>query len=596
MKDFLKHVLATIVGLFGFGIVMLILGFISLIGIMVSGNGTTKIDDNSVLVINLQGDINEKAEEDFIGRLTGNRINQLGLNELKDAIKKAQDNDKIKGIYLQAGVLQSDYATLQELRNTLADFKKSGKWIIAYGDSYTQGAYYLTSIANKLYLNPEGMLDWHGIAARIQFNKGLYDKVGLKYQVFKVGKFKSYTERYTEEQMSDPNHEQVKRYINGLWDIMVADVSKSRNIAPTKLRQLADSTLFLNDNKMLVSNKIVDGLLYYDQLKAAMKKQLGIDEDEDINQVTVGDVIEASEEDTKGDAIAVYYCEGAIVRMPSESLFGGEKEIVSDVVCSDLADLADDDDVKAVVLRINSGGGDAYASEQLWRQVKLLNAKKPVVVSMSGMAASGAYYMSMGARWLVAQPTTLTGSIGIFACLPDFSELYNQKLGIRFDEEKTNEMATFSYPIGMVPMARHFNATEATAIQNYVNRGYVLFRQRVAEGRKMKTAQVEDVAQGRVWLGTDALRLKLVDQLGGLEEAMTKAAQLAKLKKYHAEEYPLVGSLLEQLLNQAENHNNYLDSHMRMVLGEFYQPFVELRNARNRELLQARIPFTLDVK
>lgn len=596
MKDFLKHVLATIVGLFGFGIVMLILGFISLIGIMVSGNGTTKIDDNSVLVINLQGDISEKAEEDFIGRLTGNRINQLGLNELKDAIKKAQDNDKIKGIYLQAGVLQSDYATLQELRNTLADFKKSGKWIIAYGDSYTQGAYYLTSVANKLYLNPEGMLDWHGIAARIQFNKGLYDKVGLKYQVFKVGKFKSYTERYTEEQMSEPNHEQVKRYINGLWDIMVADVSKSRNIAPTKLRQLADSTLFLNDNKMLVSNKIVDGLLYYDQLKAAMKKQLGIDEDEDINQVTVGDVIEASEEDTKGDAIAVYYCEGAIVRMPSESLFGGEKEIVSDVVCSDLADLADDDDVKAVVLRINSGGGDAYASEQLWRQVKLLNAKKPVVVSMSGMAASGAYYMSMGARWLVAQPTTLTGSIGIFACLPDFSELYNQKLGIRFDEEKTNEMATFSYPIGMVPMARHFNATEATAIQNYVNRGYVLFRQRVAEGRKMKTAQVEDVAQGRVWLGTDALRLKLVDQLGGLEEAMTKAAQLAKLKKYHAEEYPLVGSLLEQLLNQAENHNNYLDSHMRMVLGEFYQPFVELRNARNRELLQARIPFTLDVK
>ena len=198
MKDFLKHVLATIVGLFGFGIVMLILGFISLIGIMVSGNGTTKIDDNSVLVINLQGDISEKAEEDFIGRLTGNRINQLGLNELKDAIKKAQDNDKIKGIYLQAGVLQSDYATLQELRNTLADFKKSGKWIIAYGDSYTQGAYYLTSIANKLYLNPEGMLDWHGIAARIQFNKGLYDKVGLKYQVFKVGKFKSYTERYTE--------------------------------------------------------------------------------------------------------------------------------------------------------------------------------------------------------------------------------------------------------------------------------------------------------------------------------------------------------------------------------------------------------------
>ena len=596
MKDFLKHVLATIVGLFGFGIVMLILGFISLIGIMVSGNGTTKIDDNSVLVINLQGDISEKAEEDFIGRLTGNRINQLGLNELKDAIKKAQDNDKIKGIYLQAGVLQSDYATLQELRNTLADFKKNGKWIIAYGDSYTQGAYYLTSIANKLYLNPEGMLDWHGIAARIQFNKGLYDKVGLKYQVFKVGKFKSYTERYTEEQMSEPNHEQVKRYINGLWDIMVADVSKSRNIAPTKLRQLADSTLFLNDNKMLVSNKIVDGLLYYDQLKAAMKKQLGIDEDEDINQVTVGDVIEASEEDTKGDAIAVYYCEGAIVRMPSESLFGGEKEIVSDVVCSDLADLADDDDVKAVVLRINSGGGDAYASEQLWRQVKLLNAKKPVVVSMSGMAASGAYYMSMGARWLVAQPTTLTGSIGIFACLPDFSELYNQKLGIRFDEEKTNEMATFGYPIGMVPIARHFNATEATAIQNYVNRGYVLFRRRVAEGRKMKTAQVEDVAQGRVWLGTDALRLKLVDQLGGLEEAMTKAAQLAKLKKYHAEEYPLVGSFLEQLLNQAENHNNYLDSHMRMVLGEFYQPFVELRNARNRELLQARIPFTLDVK
>jgi protease-4 len=594
MKEFFKYMLATMAGIFCFGIVMGLLGLISIVGMISSANTKAVIGDNSVMVINLQGTISEQGQDNFLSELTGNQINQMGLNVLRSAIKKAKSEPKIKGIYLQAGVLSTDYATLQELRGDLEDFKKSGKFIIAYGDQYTQGAYYLASVANRLYINPEGRLDWHGIASQLEFYKGLYEKLGVKFQVFKVGKFKSYTETYVEDKMSDANREQINKYINGIWDTLVSDVSKSRNIKEADLRKYADQITMLQGTDVLKKEKLVDGTLYYDQIRSLVKKTMGLSDDDVISQVSPEEVNDAVLEKENGDEIAVYYCEGDIVQMSSDYDFGGNNEIFAPDVIKDLDALANDDDVKAVVLRINSGGGDAYASEQLWHAVSQLNKKKPVVVSMGGMAASSAYYMSMGARWLVAEPTTLTGSIGIFACIPDVTNLLGDKLGIKFDEAKTNENAGFSMSGGMIPMARPYSAVEAQALQGYVERGYKLFTSREAQGRKMPIAEVQKNAQGRVWLGKDAIGIKLVDQLGSLDDAIACAAKYSNIKTYYVTEQPRVPDFMAQLLkNLSGSHGTYLDEQLRLTLGSYYEPFMKLRNINKREALQARIPFEI---
>lgn len=592
MKQFFKSVAATIVGIFGFGIIISIMGFISLLG-MVASSSKPSLKNNSVLVLKMQGEITEQAEENFLGELTNGQINQMGLNEILSAIKKAKTSDKVKGIYLETGILETDYATLQEIRKALADFKKSGKWIIAYGDLYSQGGYYLSSVANKVYINPEGSIDWHGIAAQPQFLKDLYAKFGVKFTVVKVGKYKSYTEQYTEDKMSDANREQVSRYINGLWDQMLNDVSASRGISKQTLNSYADGLMAFDDSKKLKTEKLVDGYCYYDEIKQVVKKQLGIAEDKSVNQASVSEVNDAVESNTQGDAIALYYCQGGITRMASSSLLGQGQEIVSDKVIKDLEELGNDDKIKAVVIRINSGGGDAYASEQIWRAVKLLDKKKPVVISMGGMAASGAYYMSMGARYVMAQPMTLTGSIGIFGALPDLSGLLTQKLGIKYDEVKTNKNSGYASAGTMRP----WNEEELSYLQAHVNRGYTLFRQRVADGRRMTVDEVEKVAQGHVWLATDAKNLKLIDGLGGLDDAIAKAANLAKVKTYHAEEYPLAAGWMDQLLSKAMgDHGTYLDEQLRITLGEYYEPFMWLRNVKEREPVQASLPFIMNIK
>lgn len=592
MKEFFKHVAATIVGIFAFGIIMGILAFISLLGMMMNSSKPT-VKDNSVLVMKLQGDIAEKSEDNLIGQLTGNKINQLGLNSILESIKKAKGDKHIKGIYIETGILESDYATLQEIRNALLDFQKSGKWIIAYGDMMTQGGYYLASAANKIYLNPEGSIDWHGLAANPMFLKDLYAKFGVKFTVVKVGKFKSYTEQYTEEKMSDANREQVTRYINGLWQQLLTDVSNSRKINKDSLNHYADGIMMVEDAKKIQQYKMIDGLCYYDQIKDVVKKQLGIDKDEAINQMSIDEVNETIEDNHAGDAIAVYYCQGGITRQATTSIVGAGSEIVSTDVIADLNELADDDDIKAVVIRINSGGGDAYASEQIWRAVSLLNKKKPVVVSMGGMAASGAYYMSMGARYIMAQPTTLTGSIGIFGAFPDFSGLITQKLGVKFDEVKTNRNSGYASAL----QARPFTQEEIAYFQNYVNRGYQLFRKRVADGRKMSVDQVEKIAQGRVWLGTDAKGIKLIDGFGGIDDAVAKAAQLAKVKEYHTIDMPNQPDWLEQILDEAMgNQGTYLDEQMQLALGELYQPLKWLCTIKEKSPIQASIPFVLNIK
>lgn len=594
MEQFFKSVAATIVGIFAFGVIMIIFGFICLFGMVASSSGTPSLLDNSVMVLKLQGEISDKAEEDWLGEITGNQFNQLGMNKILSAIHKAKKEDKVKGIYLETGILQTDYATLQEIRGALADFKKSGKWIIAYGDNFSQGGYYLSSVANKVYVNPEGNIDWHGIASQTQYIKDVAAKFGVHFTVVKVGKYKSFTEMYTEDKMSDANREQVSRYINGLWQQILTEVSASRNINKDSLNHYADGIMAFEDSQLLKSRKLVDGFCYYDEIRDVVKKQLGLKSDEKIHQASMDDVNAAVEDSNAlGDQIAVYYCQGNIVSAASSSLYGSGQEIVSKQVIKDLQELGDDDNIKAVVLRINSGGGEAYASEQLWRAVSMLNKKKPVVVSMGGMTASGAYYMSMGARYVMAQPTTLTGSIGIFGALPDWSDLMTQKLGFKYDEVKTNRHSSY----GTAGSTRHWTPEEIGILQANVNRGYALFRKRVADGRKLPVEQVEQIAQGRVWLGTDAKSIKLVDGLGNLNDAIAKAAQLAKISDYGTQEYPASADWMDQLLDRVSSTSgSYLDEQLRLTLGDLYKPFMTIRNMKEKEPVQATLPFMLNIQ
>ncbi len=594
MEQFFKSVAATIVGIFAFGVIMIIFGFICLFGMVASSSGTPSLLDNSVMVLKLQGEISDKAEENWLGEITGNQFNQLGMNKILSAIHKAKKEDKVKGIYLETGILQTDYATLQEIRGALADFKKSGKWIIAYGDNFSQGGYYLSSVANKVYVNPEGNIDWHGIASQTQYIKDVAAKFGVHFTVVKVGKYKSFTEMYTEDKMSDANREQVSRYINGLWQQILTEVSASRNINKDSLNHYADGIMAFEDSQLLKSRKLVDGFCYYDEIRDVVKKQLGLKSDEKIHQASMDDVNAAVEDSNAlGDQIAIYYCQGNIVSAASSSLYGSGQEIVSKQVIKDLQELGDDDNIKAVVLRINSGGGEAYASEQLWRAVSMLNKKKPVVVSMGGMTASGAYYMSMGARYVMAQPTTLTGSIGIFGALPDWSDLMTQKLGFKYDEVKTNRHSSY----GTAGSTRHWTPEEIDILQANVNRGYALFRKRVADGRKLPVEQVEQIAQGRVWLGTDAKSIKLVDGLGNLNDAIAKAAQLAKISDYGTQEYPASADWMDQLLDRVSGTSgSYLDEQLRLTLGDLYKPFMTIRNMKEKEPVQATLPFMLNIQ
>lgn len=592
MKDFIKNVLATMVGMFGFFIVMGVIGMMSIIGMIASGNAAQNVEKNSVFVLNLSGTISEQGSENPLSMFTGDNSLNSGLNDILSSIKKAKANDDIKGIYIEAGALAANYATLQEIRNALDDFRKSGKWIVAYGDFYTQGAYYVASVADKVYINPKGIVDWHGIGAQTMFYKDFMAKFGVKWEVVKVGTFKSATETFTEEKMSDANRLQTKTFIDGTWRNVCNAVSKSRGISVDSLNSYADSYLALQATETLVKAKMVDGMMYGDQVKDAVKKMMKLEKDDDIAQLTLNDMLNVKDEKVEGSEIAVYYAEGDIVQDPkAATMFGNNNYIASRKVCKDLEDLMNDDDVKAVVVRINSGGGDAYASEQMWNQMSELRKVKPVVVSMGDYAASGAYYMSAPASWIVAQPNTLTGSIGIFAVIPDLSGLVTSKLGVRFDEVKTNRNSTFGNL-----MARPFNAEEKAMLQASVNRGYSLFRQRVADGRRLPVESVEKIAQGRVWLATDALNIKLVDQLGGIDDAVKKAAELAKLKDYYTSDYPAAASWMDNLLNSMSSSGTYLDEQLRQTLGDFYQPFTMLRSIDKREAIQARIPYAISIK
>lgn len=590
MKDFFKYMAATVVGLIVFSLITGVIGVMCIVGMIASESSAKDVSDNTVMVLKLSGMLNERSEDTFMSQLSGGETGVIGLDDVLSAIDKAKNNDKIKGIYIEAGMMAADsYASLAAVRNALLDFKKSGKWIIAYGDVYTQGNYYVASVADKLYLNPSGQIDWHGLSSQPIFLKDLMAKFGVKMQLAKVGTYKSAPEMFTADKMSDANREQVTAYINGIWQNICKGVSDSRKISVQALNSYADNLVSLADSKDYVKYKMADKLIYSDGIKSEINKLLKKEADADVNTVSISDMKMVKNKERKGEEIAVYYAYGNIVDSEAGDVFSEEHNIVGKTMCDDLKDLMDDDDVKAVVIRVNSGGGSAYASEQIWHYVELLKKKKPVVVSMGGMAASGGYYISSGANWIVAEPTTLTGSIGIFGMFPDFSGLLTQKLGVKFDEVKTNRHSAFGTP------ARPFNEEEMSYLNKYIDRGYNLFRSRVAQGRKMKVADVEKIAQGHVWLGQDALKIKLVDELGGLDKAVAKAAQLAKLKEHHTSAYPGKSNWLDKLLNSMSG-GSYVKTQMKQALGEYYEPFIMMKNIQNQSAIQARLPFVVNIK
>ena len=590
MKEFIKNVGATVVGIFVFTILVGAIGMMSLVGMVASGSSAKDVADNTVFVINLEGQLQERSVDNPLSQYLGGAASTIGLDDLLDGIKKAKENDKIKGIYIEAGAFAPDsYASLQAVRKALVDFKKSGKWIVAYGDIYTQATYYVASVADKVYLNPSGQIDWHGLASQTMFLKDALAKFGVQMQVVKVGAYKSATEMFTGDKMSDANREQVTAFLGGIWQNVCQDVAKSRKVSVGQLNQYADNFITFAEPKSYVGMKLVDGLLYHDQLKDEVKKLMKLGKDDDISTIGLAGIMNVPGGKEEGDEIAVYYAYGDIVDGASGALSQSENVIDGTKVSKDLEDLADDDDVKAVVIRINSGGGSAYASEQMWRAIQLVKAKKPVVVSMGGMAASGGYYMSCSANWIVAEPTTLTGSIGIFGMFPDMSGLVTQKLGVKFDEVKTNKNSAFG------TMARPFSEEEMAYLSSYISRGYSLFRQRVADGRHMSVDAVEKVAQGHVWVGQDALKIKLVDQLGGLDDAVAKAAKLAKLDEYYTASYPGKADWLDQFTS-AMSSGSYIDNQMRAAMGEYYSTFMLLKDINKQSAIQARIPYMVNIK
>ena len=588
MKDFFKNVFATFVGIFLFVLVTLLLGFVCIFGMVLSSESTTEIENNSVLVINLSGPLSERSDKNVMAEFIGNVASGVSLEDVLSGIEKAKTNKNIKGIYIEAGAFApNSYASLQEIREALIDFKKSHKWIVAYGDSYTQSAYYLASVANDVYLNPQGMLDWHGLSSQRIYLKDMLAKFGVKMQVSKVGTYKSATEMFTEEKMSDADRQQTSTYLNGIWKYLLKGVSESRNIPIAKLNEYADSVITFANPTSYLKMKLIDKLLYTDQVRNEVKKRLGINSDDEIHQISLTD-LKAVEPAKGGSEVAVYYAYGDIVDSPVSNTSFNQHSIVGKDVCNDLKELMDDDDVKAVVIRVNSGGGSAFASEQMWHQIMELKKIKPVVVSMGGYAASGGYYMSVPANWIVAEPTTITGSIGIFGMFPDFSGLASEKLGIKFDEVKTNKNGTFGSTM------RPLTPDEMRMLQVYIDRGYTTFKNRVAQGRNLTMAQVEAIAQGHVYTGEDALKIKLVDELGGLDKAVKKAAQLAKIDNYYKVSYPSPVNWFDQIFGE-NVQDNYLNEQLYTSLGIFYQPFSILRTINQQSAIQARLPYIINI-
>ena len=592
MKDFLKFTLATVTGIILSSIVLFIIGMVTLFGIVSTADTETIVKKNSVMMLDLNGVLVERTQESPLGilsQLFSDDSNTYGLDDILSSIKKAKENENIKGIYLQASMLGTSYASLQEIRNALLDFKESGKFIIAYGDSYTQGLYYLSSVADKVLLNPKGMIEWKGIASAPLFYKDLLQKIGVEMQVFKVGTYKSAVEPFISTEMSPANREQVTAFINSIWGQVTEGVSASRSLPVDSLNALADRMLMFYPAEESVQCGLADTLIYRNDVRDYLKQWAELKEDDRLPILGLSDMINVKKntpKDKSGNIVAVYYASGEITDYSGSS--ASEEGIVGTKVIRDLRKLKENDDVKVVVLRVNSPGGSAFASEQICHAVKELKTKKPVIVSMGDYAASGGYYMSCMADTIVAEPTTLTGSIGVFGMIPNLKGL-SEKVGLTFDVVKTNKFAD----LGVI--MRPFNQDEKALIQMSVAQSYDTFISRCAEGRHMTKEAIEKVGEGRVWTGEMAKELGLVDVLGGIDTALEIAVRKAGIEGYTVVSYPAKQDLLSSLLNTKPT--NYVESQiLKSKLGEYYQQFGMLKNLKERSMIQARIPFELNIK
>jgi protease-4 len=588
MKDFFKFTLATITGIILTSIVMFVISIIVVFSMLSSTETETVVKKNSIMMLDLNGSLVERTSDNIFKELFDKENSTYGLDDILASIKKAKENDDIKGIYIQATSLNANFASLQEIRDALNDFKKSGKFIVAYSDNYTQGMYYLSSVANKVLLNPKGAIEWRGLASQPLFLKGLLEKLGIEMQVFRVGTYKAAVERFSATEMSPANREQVTAYITSIWNEIITDVAASRKVSVDSLNNYANRMLMFYPAEQTVKSGMADTLIYKNDVRDYLKQLAKIDKDDDLAVLGLDEMINVKKntpKDKSGNIIAVYYAFGEIDGGSSST---DEDGIISNEVIKDLRKLKEDKDVKAVVLRVNSPGGSAFGSEQIWEAVCQLKKEKPVIVSMGDYAASGGYYISCAADTIVAEPTTLTGSIGIFGLIPNAKGL-TDKLGLSFDVVKTHKFADFGN------IMRGMNTDEQTLLQMYINQGYDLFVSRCAEGRKMSKNEIEKIAEGRVWTGEAAKKIGLVDLLGGIDKALEIAVKKAKVEGYTVVGYPDRKNVLQELLNSKPG--NYIESRMlKSQLGDYYNGFSMLKNLEKADFMQARVPFELNIK
>lgn len=591
MKSFFKSVLATIVGiLISSAIIGVICAFLffGFIGIILSSSSESySLKNNTVMTINLTGVMKDRVIPNPIYSYLGlDGDPEMSLTDILAAIKKAKNNDKIKGIYIRSGYFSASSSSLNEIREALLEFKSSGKFIVAYADDYLQGGYYVSSVADKIFLNPQGSLDLHGLSVSPTFYKGMLDKLGIEMQIFKVGTYKSSVEPYITDKMSDANREQVSSFANDIWDSILKGISDSRDIPVEDLNRLTDTLPAFRGGDFIINNKLADDLLYETEAKQYLKNMLGLSESDDLHTASVTDMQSVTDPKESGssDRIAVLYAEGSIVSGT------GSSDINDRYLIRQIEKLRENDDVKAVVFRVNSPGGSAYASEQIWKAITNLKAVKPVIVSMGGYAASGGYYISCNATKIYAQPTTLTGSIGIFGMFPNVEGLTN-KVGLTFDEVKTNKFSDFG------DITRPMTTDEKVILQQYIERGYRLFLTRCSEGRNIPMDVMEQIAEGRVWTGKQALSLGLVDALGGMDDAIRDAAMIAGLSSYTVSEYPRKPGPFDEFFKTQKDE--FATRTLKEYLGGDFQllkTIKEIKDLKEQDFIQARMPYDLEIK
>lgn len=587
MKSFFKYVLATITGIV-ISFVVLFIVLMGIIGAIISSASSDQeivVKSNSVLYLSFDYGITERSEANPLGSLNlpGYSTKNIGLDDILARIKYAATDGNIKGIYLDASHIGVGFASLKEVRDELLAFKKTGKFVVAYNAGYDQKAYYVASIADKVYVNPQGTIDFKGLASSTMFYKDLLDKVGVEMQIVKVGTFKSAVEPFFLNKMSDPNRLQVTSYLGSIYSTFINEIAASRNIAADSLRAIANDYR-VRDADDAVKYKLADAKLYKDELLSDLRKRLKISEKDEISFVSLLDYDKKIKDDASGSEIAVLYAAGEIV----DGEGTGPGEIGGDKFSRELRKLREDDAVKAVVLRVNSPGGSALASDIIWREVILTKKVKPVIVSMGDLAASGGYYISAAADSIFAEPTTITGSIGVFGVIPNFQNLMNNKIGVHYDGVKTGKFADL-----MTSFDRPLTAEERDIIQREVDKVYGTFTKVVADGRKLSIADVDSIGQGRVWTGAQGVNNKLVDRLGNLDAAIQAAAKKANLTKYKVSQYPEKEDPFTSILNNSKEKVQVWVAKEQM--GEYYRYFDVMKKATAQTGVQARLPYSVEI-